>query len=30
MRIDMTLYVCGTGHHQGRHFKIQMYHFHRR
>jgi len=26
MRLDTTLYACGTGHHQGRHLKIQMYH----
>jgi hypothetical protein len=30
MRLDMTLYACGTGHRQGRHLKIQMYHNRRR
>jgi len=30
MHLDTALYVCGTGHHQGRHDKIQLYHNHLR
>jgi len=26
MRLDSTLYAYGTGRHQGRHLKIQLYH----
>ena len=26
MRLDTTLYTCGTGRHQGRHLNIQLYH----
>jgi len=29
MFLDGTLYACGTGHHQGCHLKIQLYHNHR-
>jgi len=27
MPLDMTLYACGAGRLQGRHLKIQQYHF---
>ena len=29
MRLDTTLYACGTDHRQGRHLKILLYHKHR-